>query len=413
MDFQEAVEKIEESQHFPRNATLERIKASTELLDHPEKNLKFIHIAGTNGKGSTGALIKAGLEKAGYLVGSFTSPHLLEITERIRLGNEAISKESFAEIYSNILSSIESLSLSFFEQLTLIALCYFAKTKPDYIIWETGLGGRLDATNIVKPEITVITPIGLDHMSLLGGDLVSIAKEKAAIIKPNTKAVIAPQKEGITKIFTSHAIDVGAPIIIAEEFLPIYFTETGITPSQINFPSLGFTGFLSLFGRHQAINALTALLVLRELGLGNLQDPYLFAKVNWPGRLQFFPELNLLIDGAHNEPAMEPFVTFIREQRLQNSELIFAAMVDKDYFNLVKQLDGIFKKVYLPHMTNKRAIEPEKLAVLFNKTPSLICNNVSEALDLSLGKGLVILVGSLYLVGECLKIVNKKLDIKD
>lgn len=413
MDFQEAVEKIEESQHFPRNATLERIKVAIKLLNHPEKNLKFIHIAGTNGKGSTGALIKAGLEKAGYVVGSFTSPHLLEITERIRLGNEAISKEIFAEIYSDILPSTEVLGLSFFEQLTLIALTYFAKTKPDYIIWETGLGGRLDATNIVKPEVTVITPIGLDHMSLLGGDLASIAKEKAAIIKPNTKAVIAPQKEGITDIFTSQARDAGAKIIVAEGFLPIYFTETGLNPSEINIPSLGFTGSLSLFGRHQATNALTALLVLRELGVSNLEDPSLFATTIWPGRLQFFPELNLLIDGAHNESAMETFVTFIKEQQLQNSELVFAAMVDKDYFNLVMQLDGIFKKVYLPRMTNKRAIEPEKLAVLFNKTPSIICNNVSEALELSLGKGLVTLVGSLYLVGECLKIVNKKLDIKD
>lgn len=411
MEFQEAIIKLNESQHFPRNATLSRMKEAIKRLNHPEKNLNFIHIAGTNGKGSVGALIKAGLKREKKSVGSFVSPHLIDITERITIDNEQISKEDFALIYTEVFSKTADIDLSFFEQLTLIALAYFAEKKPDYIIWETGLGGRLDATTVVDPLISVITPIGLDHTKFLGEDLYSIAKEKSFIIKPKTSVVVAPQRDGLEDIFLERAKTVGAKITLAKDFLPIDLKMNGLSPAFVSFPKLKFQGVLPLLGRHQGTNALCAYLALRELGVRELNSFELFSKAYWPGRLQYFPFLDLLVDGAHNEQAMESFMNFWKEERLAG-KLIFATMGDKDYFTMVKQIDGYFEKVYLPKMNNKRAVAPETLTKLFKKTPCIICENLEEALELSVGKGFLALVGSLYLVGECLAIIEHKIDIK-
>lgn len=417
MNFQEAVFLLEQSQHFPKTATLERMQVAVKILGHPERDLKFIHIAGTNGKGSTGALIKVGLEQNGYRVGRFISPHLMDITERISIGKSHISQNDFANIFELLAENreVQALGLSYFEQLALMALLYFQKTQPDYIIWETGLGGRLDATNVVNPKIVVITAIGLDHVKLLGGDLVSIAKEKAAIIKPKAKAVIAIQKDNLEKVFLEKAKDVGTEAIFARDFLPVKIKMNGLKPSNTYIPQLGFAGILPLLGRHQGDNALTALLTLRALGIDINKSigSGLFADTIWPGRLQYFPSLNLLVDGAHNEQAMETFTAFFRETKVE-SQLIFACITDKDYITMVNQLDGIFKQVYLPRIANKRSIEPEKLALLFQKTPCQVCESLEQALKGALNESsLTTLVGSLYLVGECLQILEHKFDIKD
>jgi len=381
-------------------------------LDYPDSGLKFIHLAGTNGKGSTGALISAGLRRAGFKVGRFISPHLLEITERISIGTEHISPQDFVWAYQKMQKKTKALRLSYFEQLTLIALIYFQKTRPDYIIWETGLGGRLDATNIVKPVQTVITPIGLDHTKFLGNDLYSIAREKAAIIKNGSMAIIAPQQNGLESIFLEQAQRVNTEIILARDYLPIEIKGNGLKQGEVSFPKLNFQGALPLLGKHQGENALTAYLALRALKVIDCHDTNLFAKANWPGRLQYFPTLNLLVDGAHNEQAMTTFVNFFNELGLE-AQLILALMQDKDYPTMVGQLDGLFKKVYLPQLANKRAVRPEKIAYLFKNTPSIICANLKEALDLSLNKSLVAIVGSLYMVGECFEILEHILDIND
>ena len=413
MDFQEAVFSLNQSQHFPREATLERMESALEILGHPERGLKFIHLAGTKGKGSTGALIKSGLEQLGFKVGRFVSPHLVDLTERLSIGTTNISHADFASIYSKLyaLSRLTELGLSYFEQLTLVALLYFKTNKPDYIIWETGLGGRLDATNIVDPEIVVITSIGLDHVRLLGNDLVSIAKEKAGTLKKNKKAVIAPLTADIEAVFVEEAKKRGAQVVFAREYLPVEMELNGLEPSRVTLPKLGFQGVLPLLGRHQGVNALTALLTIKHLGLEISSDS--LTKTSWPGRLQYFPKINLLVDGAHNQEAIAKFVEFFKEVNL-GSKLIFACMDDKDYIAMINLLDGLFEKVYLPKIANKRSIEPEKLAAVFQETPYQVCQDLEEALSCALDSSkLTALVGSFYLVGECLEILEHRLDIKD
>lgn len=412
MDFLEAVAQLEKSQHFPRVATLERMKMAVKELDYPERGLNFIHLAGTNGKGSTGALISAGLKRAGFRVGRFISPHLLEIRERISIGSDHISPKNFVAAYQRMQEKTAYLDLSYFEQLTLIALIYFQKMRPDYIIWETGLGGRLDATNIVTPVLTVITAIGLDHTKFLGDDIYSIAREKAAIIKNGAKVIVAPQQDELESIFLEQAKKVNTRITRAKDFLPIEIKGNGLKPGEVSFPKLNYKGAMPLLGYHQGENALTAYLALKTLKVVDCHDANLFAGVNWPGRLQYFPTLNLLVDGAHNEQAMTTFVNFFNQLGLE-AQLIFASMQDKDYPTMVTKLDGLFKKVYLPQLANKRAVEPEKLALLFQKTPTVVCANLKEALDLSLNKDLIAVVGSLYMVGECFQILEHILDIND
>jgi len=412
MNFQEAVFYLEQSQHFPRTATLARMGKAARVLGHPERGLKFIHIAGTNGKGSTGAMIRSGLEALGYEVGRFNSPHLLELTERISIGKNHIKKEDFASIYSQIFSSktLRDLELSYFEQLTLVALLYFQERKPDYIIWETGLGGRLDATNIVDPEIAVITSIGLDHVRLLGSSPELIAREKAGILKRGRKAVIAPLEKNLEDVFVEEAAKRSSEVVLAREFLPIEMELNGLNPTNLTLPKLGFQGLLPLLGRHQGTNALTALLTLETLGL-EITNTSLEGAV-WPGRLQYFPEIRLLVDGAHNEEAMIRFVEFVQEVGIR-ADLIFACMADKDYRTLAGLLDGRFEKVYLPRIANKRSVEPEELAECFKNTPHEICPSLEDALDNTTNSPMTALVGSLYLVGECLEILEHRLDIKE
>lgn len=433
MDFQQALLSLNRSQHFPKTSTLLRMEKAISLLNNPQDGLRFIHIAGTNGKGSTGALIKAGLEKAGFSVGRFISPHLLDITERIAIGKEHISKDDFAKHFTTLteVTNKEGLELSYFEQMTLLALLYFQNKRPDFIIWETGLGGRLDATNIVNPLISVITPIGLDHTQLLGGDLLSIANEKAQIIKEG-KTVIASQTGEVEEVFIRQAHSVKSEVVLAKHYLPVNLEFFGLNGSIVEIPKLNAKFNLPLLGRHQGENALTALLVLRELNEYitelnlldrkiDITDYHIFDDAIWPGRLQYFRELNLLVDGAHNTQAMETFTCFVKEIDIE-AKLIFASMGDKDYFSMVKQLDGLFKEVYLPRLHNKRSIEPEKIKSLFHQTPSIVFESLEEALDYAVldksdssssTKSFVALVGSLYMVGEGYEILDKRIGIKD
>ena len=352
---------------------------------------KVIHVAGTNGKGSVCAMIDSICRAQGYRTGLFTSPHLITFRERIRVNGEMISEDAVA----NGLSAIRNLvgewdpHPTFFEVTTALALKYFLETKIDVAILETGIGGRLDATNAVQSDVSVITRIDFDHKEWLGNTLAEIASEKAGIIKPGVPVVSAAQRPEAEKVIRARAMECEAPL----QF---------VTGSYDGSP-------VALRGQHQKQNAAVAIAALRaaEINVDNSTIAPGLATVDWPARFQKWDE-RMIIDGAHNPAAARVLVETWREIfGDQKATLILAALSDKDLRGICGALAPIADSVFLPRIRSQRATAPETLAkVLANSTPPLpysITPSIDEALTLARAKPNPILItGSLHFAGEIL-----------
>jgi dihydrofolate synthase/folylpolyglutamate synthase len=282
-----SIEKVLTIERKAKDFGLEGVKKFLSIIGNPEKRLKIIHVAGTNGKGSVCAMISSVLDEAGFKVGMFTSPHLIKVNERIRINDELISDENFKRIADFIYETEKknNVSLTFFETLTVMAFIYFNEKKVDYAVMETGMGGRLDATNVSKPIISVITNIGLEHKDVLGNTIKEIANEKAGIIKPNTTVVTSTKGKALS-VIENIAEKHNSKLVVAKKL------------SNIE---------LRLKGEYQKENASTAFAVLKELGLN--EDIILkgLKKAYWPGRFEFM-DGNILLDCAHNPDGMKALV---------------------------------------------------------------------------------------------------------
>ena len=292
--------------------TLDRVWTLLEKLGHPERQLPpVIHLAGTNGKGSTQAMIRAGLEAGGKRVHAYTSPHLARFHERIRLAGELISEEHLTEVLDECYVTNGPDPITYFEITTCAALLAFARTPADYVLLETGLGGRLDATNVVEtPALTILTPISMDHEQFLGNTIAKIAGEKAGIIKRGVPCVVGPQPDEALEVIEATAARLGAPVIAQgqhwhvweERERLIYQDETGLL--DLPLPVLP--------GRHQYENAGAALAALRHLGFGEAAFEGAMTNAQWPARMQRLrtgplveaaPQVELWLDGGHNPAA--------------------------------------------------------------------------------------------------------------
>lgn len=404
---------------------LENISSLAEALGHPEKKYRSVHIAGTNGKGSTAAFAESILRTAGIKTGLYTSPHLERINERIRVNGEEISDEAFSGSFTKIQSLIEELLAqgklrahpTFFEVVTALAFEYFAKVGVEFAIFEVGLGGRLDATNIVIPEVSVITRVDFDHENFLGHSLKEIAGEKAGIIKTGIPVILAEQRPEAREVICKRAAEFGAPVYEVEKELRTekICLEDGCVRAEALEITSGerFKVAPKLRGRFQLGNALNAIVIgrlLKERGANIFKDTIEqgIANAVWPGRiekLQSSPDVYL--DGAHNPSAARELANFLKENLAgRKVTLLFAAMRDKAVDEIAGILFPLAAEVIFTQPKISRAISAAQLADMAGEYAARFCviANAETAFEVALasaGPGdAVFVTGSLYLVGE-------------
>jgi dihydrofolate synthase/folylpolyglutamate synthase len=411
---------------FGMKMDLQNISKLMEFAGNPHKSLKVVHVAGTNGKGSTCAAIASVLTSMNYKTGLYTSPHIIDFTERIKINGEPISGTDAAELTEFFQPEIVRLRATFFEATTAMMFKYFADNGVDYAVVETGLGGRLDSTNIIDPLISVITSIGLDHTEILGDTLEKIAYEKAGIIKENTPVVVNCRNDSVKKVFQSVAALRNSQLFFVDDKTSIKNLEMDISGSTFDAMAFGETypGLrVGLCGEHQVQNAMTALISLiliskygvkvdREKvyeGLEHIPD-----NTGLMGRMEILNNDPLVIlDVAHNPDGIQALMKSLNLIGEKKGILLFASMRDKDTKSMLNLLRQRFEKVILTQLQTPRSLSASELNILSEsiKLQSQIFNNSSEALRAALTQinndSFLLVTGSHYLAGEVLPSMDK------
>lgn len=412
---------------------LERMEWILDRLDHPERRLKTIHIAGTNGKGSTGAMVASVLQKAGYPTGMFTSPYLLDWNERITMDGEPIFEESFVRWAGRLAPLVDEMEtegygrVTPFEFWTLVAILYFAKEAvPWFVVWETGLGGRLDSTNVVYPLVSVITNVGHDHTHILGERLSQIAAEKAGILKPGVPAVTgceaiealtvieAGAKEKNCKLYRiGHEFD-SKLLSSGEEGISFAFNGPFRRLDRVNLP---------LRGAHQMKNGAVALMtleVLRQYYATVLDEEEIregMEGVIWPGRLeQVSGRPKIVLDGAHNAEGAKALACALQDLRYERLHLLVGVLEDKDAESILAPLLPLADRVTVTGVSNPRGLDPHRLqkkAAGLQPDLEIECvPRAEEALAKARNEAgdhdCILVTGTLFLVSEIRKIIESE-----
>jgi dihydrofolate synthase / folylpolyglutamate synthase len=405
MNYREAIEFLYSLRLFGAKLGLENTRRLAALAGNPQASLRFIHVAGTNGKGSVCAMLESIYREAGLKVGLFTSPHLVSFGERIQVNRRLMSEGEVAGLVEEMVPWLKTFPAgehpTFFEVVTIMALCHFARQRCDLVVWETGLGGRLDATNIVTPLAGVITNVALDHQQWLGESLAQVAFEKAGIIKRGVPVLTAAADPCALGVIESKAREMGAPLFILKG------KDLGKPPlDSIRLP---------LPGQHQLWNAALALATVRRLervlpvadgaarrGLENVQ---------WPGRLQRLaskPGQILLLDGAHNRAGFEALTAALGQSFPgQSPAVILGLLEDKDWAGIGRLIAPVAARICLVPVQNTRSAPPEQLEpACRNANPAVpihVCSSFEEAWRRVEAESFVLVCGSLYLVGEAME----------
>ena len=430
MTYQEAVDYIEEIPKFTKKHTLEHTREFLRGLGNPEKDQKIIHVAGTNGKGSGWAYLRAMLEADGKTTGFFTSPHLVKINERICLNGQPVSDEEFLRAFEKVKTTVDEMSgagfahPSYFEFLFGMGMVVFAEKHPDYTILETGLGGRLDATTAVEnPAACVITSISLDHMQYLGNTVSEIAGEKAGIMVPGVPVIYDGNDPDAAGVMREHAEKLGCPYYeLKREDTEIHkITKDGIRFS-LKDETYGDTVFdIPFIARYQVMNAALAVKTIQVLedqipvSLEALKAG--MAKTRWQGRMETVLP-GVIVDGAHNEDGVEKFVeTAEHFQKEFPLTLLFSAVDDKDYTDMIRTICSRirFRHVIVTQVGGYRKVPVEELAEIFREdgVPEVeAIEDVPAAFERAVKEkgedGMLFCVGSLYLVGEIKAVIRRK-----
>src|SRR3984957_12492830 len=405
MTYPEAIQFLYGLQMFGANFGLEATRKLAALAGNPQERLRFIHVAGTNGKGSTCAMLESVYRAAGLRVGLFTSPHLVSFRERVQVNRQLIPEAEIARLVSELRAANQENDATLFEFATVMALKFFAEQKCDLVIWETGLGGRLDATNIVTPLVSVITNIAFDHQQWLGDTLEKIAAEKAGIIKPKIPIVTATEEKSALAVIEKIAREKNASLKIVNR--------------------LAGTLAPPLLGEHQKINAALALATVEVLqeqihvttekiceGLQN---------VNWPGRLQLIERPDgqkFLLDGAHNVASAKVLREALEKKfPAKERTLILGILQDKDWRQICELLAPLAAKIFLVPVASERSANPKELVeICRTANPAaeiFVCDSLKDAFAKSGSRGrsphqaenFILVTGSLSLVGEGFEIL--------
>lgn len=406
--YEKAVELITSREKFHICLGLDRIAKILELLDNPQEKLQIIHIAGTNGKGSTCAILSNILACAGYKTGLYTSPHIIEYTERIKINNKDISQNEFYQYIFEIneLSKKHQIYLTEFELLTCCAYKYFADKNTDICIIETGLGGRLDATNIISKNIlSVITSLSLDHTDRLGNTIEAIAYEKAGIIKPDCPVVIGSDNIGINTV-KQIAKEKNSMLIVSQDSVRLKF-ENNKNYAIYNNEKYEFS-LLGLWQKNNLELALTAINYLNQNGYIISQEAIKkgLKTTNWICRMQYIPQYNLLIDGTHNPDGAKVLRESIDYYFPDKKNIwIYGSITTKDYKSVMKTLFKNEDEVYFYNFDYPNAVKFEDL----KKEKQTACQINLRELEYLISEnktGLIILSGSFYMIGQILKKSN-------
>ena len=404
MTYAEAIQFLYDLRMFGAKLGLEQTRQLAAFAGNPQDKLRFIHVAGTNGKGSTCAMLESIYRNAGLRVGLFTSPHLVSFSERIQVNRQLIPDADVIRLVAEMQAILkrfpETEHPTFFEVVTVMALKYFAEQNCELVIWETGLGGRLDATNIVTPLASVITNVQLDHQRWLGETIPQIAAEKAGIIKPNIPIITTADPEAL-KVIRDVAQKQNAPL-----------TELRSDSAAEIVKSIS----LPLPGRHQITNATlaaaTVQVLQKQIPVSEQQTRRGLETVFWAGRLQIFRrgKQTFLLDGAHNPAGIETLSRTVREQFPNISTLIIGLLNDKDRQGMSAQLALLAGKILLVPVHTERTVQPAELLPVVSaanpKATVIACASLEEALGRSTDETLIAITGSLYLIGEAMELLG-------
>ena len=448
-------------------ADLKNIEALCEILQHPEKKLKFIHIAGTNGKGSVSNMLAAVFQKNGYKTGLFTSPHLIDFRERIRINGKMITKQYITKFVNNYKSEFDKIKPSFFEWTTALAFQYFYDNKVDIVILETGMGGRLDSTNVVVPELSIITNIGEDHKQFLGDTLSKIAFEKAGIIKNNIPVLISEYQKEVYKVFENVANEKNAPLILSKDIIKIIKKEIKnnflevlykinynnlklfLDKSKLNYKIIQnnqlnklnkkiniilknnldkskkstFLVQSTLIGTYQVNNiqcVLAACEILKNLGW-DLNRRYIFLGIKYTGKLTGFrgrweilqKHPLIIVDIGHNKQGIQQTLKNLKNYSYNTLRIIFGVVNDKE----IDQLLPLLPKNAIYYVTQASVPRSMSVDILYEKmikykfkglpystVPNALVNAIKDANK----KDLILITGSTFIVADALAYLEKK-----
>ncbi len=387
---------------------LDVMRALMSRLGDPQTGLRCVHIAGTNGKGSCAAMTASVLQAAGYRTGLFTSPDLLDMAERIRLNRVNITHSDFAAVTARVKAACMGLEEpSYFEKITAAAFLYFAEQHCDYVVLETGLGGRLDATNILESTAcSVIMPIGFDHTGVLGSTLPAIAAEKAGILKTGSPAVCARQTPDALTVIRTAAAEKGAPLHMVDITKIIHHSHS---PAGQSFSYGDMANIeISLLGAHQVQNACAAIEAARTLGIGEAAIRAGLKAAQWPCRFEYIPgSPPFLLDGAHNAHGAASLAAGLRDYFPgQKFTMVMGVMADKDYTDILALMEPLATRFITLAPDSPRAMPPEKLAAMIKTVPALAAESIGQAVALAKTWGdPVCAFGSLYYIGTVREMV--------
>lgn len=420
-------ERTPRSKYNSSSFGLARMTRILNALDKPQKSFRAIHLAGSKGKGSTAAMLTAMLEACGYKVGLYTSPHLLDVRERIVVGGKMISEAKFAKLIARVADVAPKARVAnptYFEVLTAAAFRHFADEEVDIAVVEAGLGGRLDATNVIQPEVVGITSISYDHMQQLGNDLRSIAKEKAGTFKKGIPALSAPQDEAVKETLRQSAKDAGTELRFSDEDVDFSYrfefsraagrhARICLSTKNSRFEHL----HVPLHGEHQAANcglALTILDAIKQRGV-EIDDQAAMTglrNVNLPGRMQLIHENpKVLVDGAHNAASVDALMRAIGQNITYDSMIvIFGCHKDKDINGMIRRIQLGADKIIFVRTQSPRSADPAELAAMYTEScgkMAQVAQSLEEAISIAeraiSREDLICITGSFYLVAEAMR----------
>lgn len=440
MDYKESVdyifghtnyEMIPRVPHIEANYDLRRVYELLERLGNPHQKAKSLHITGTNGKGSTSAMLASVLTASGYLTGLYTSPHLHTMRERFTVDGRMITEAEVEKIMTRIRPEIEAVDkkanygkLTVFEILTTLSFAYFAEKKCQFQVMEVGMGGRFDATNVIQPEVCLLTSISLDHTEVLGDTLAKIAAEKSGIIKPGCTVVSHPQAEEADKVIRETCREKGVNLIRVGKDATVKGLSHDFEHQEMEIKGRldSYKLSIPLLGQYQLNNAaaaVAALEVLNEQGIKISRDNILkgMSSVDFPGRMHIIHRRPfIVVDGGHNPGAAHNLKEAILQYfKPDKSILVIGISNDKDVTGIVKELAPVFSRVITTRANNPRSSHPEVLAAEFAKcgVVAQVTGNLPQALmearTIAKDDDLICATGSLFIVGEAIESVIKLL----